>query len=129
MARVAWVFTDLTDSSTYSWEVNPLDGNDGTFEKSITYQSTAAPDGRLLIFEGRDQPNNASWTGTILSQNQYDTLKLWYQKRHQVQIEDDLGRTFIVYVTKFSPQRVRNTTYPWKHTYSIEYVIIEETTT
>lgn len=124
MARIPWIFRDLVTNDTYQWEVNPNEGGSPIYEKSITYQNTSAPDGKTLIFEGRDQPATGTFSGVLLTEEQYDTLYTWWNKRHQVQIEDDLGRTFVIYITKFVPRRERARNYPWKHSYTVDYVIL-----
>lgn len=125
MARIAWVFTDLATADSYVWPINPNDGGSPQYLKTINYQNTAAPDGKTLIFEGRDEPATASFSGVLLTEEQYNALYDWWKKRHQVQIEDDLGRKFVIYITKFQPKRERSRTHPWKHTYTCEYVILD----
>lgn len=124
MARVAWVFTDLTNSTTYSLPINPRDDGSLQYEKQITYKNTSAPNGKTLIFEGQDQPHNASASGTLLTQAQYDAFVTWFTKRHQIQIVDDLGRTMVVYITAFKPKRKLSRSFPWRHEYTFDYVIL-----
>lgn len=125
MSVVKWVFTDLTDASEYTFDINPNEGGTPAYKKNINYQSTAAPDGKTLIFEGRDQAGTATFSGVILYQEQYDALVLWFQKRHQIQVTDDLGRTFMIYVVSFEAKRQRAVHYPWKHSYTVEYVVVD----
>lgn len=125
MARIPWVFTDLTDASTYSFPINPKDDGSLQYEKSIVYQNTSAPDGKTIIYEGRDTPNTTSFSGTILTEDQYNAMVEWFSKRHQIQVVDDLGRTFSIYITKFNPKRKLSRTYPWRHDYTVEYTILD----
>lgn len=125
MARIPWVFTDPTDSTTYSFPINPKDDGSLQYEKQITYKNTSAPVGKTLIYEGQDQPKATSFSGTILSQTQYEAMVLWFTKRHQIQVVDDLGRTFMIYITAFKPSRKLSRTYPWRHDYTVEYTILD----
>lgn len=122
-AVVKWSFYDGT--TTYTFEINPSDGGSPSRKKSITYKSTAAPDGKTLIFEGRDQPITVSFSGTLLTQAQYDAFETWFDKRQQVRITDDLGRQYWIYIESFDPKRVRARSHPWKHTYSIEATVLD----
>jgi hypothetical protein len=125
MARIAWVFTDLVTAETYSLPINPNDGGSPSYKKNIVYQNTAAPDGNVLMFEGRDDPKTSSFKGVLLTEDQYNTFVEWFEKRHQIQITDDLGRTFVCYITSFDPTRRRSAIHPWKHEYTCEYTIID----
>jgi len=125
MARVAWEFTDLVTNDTYSLPVNPNDGGSPSFRKNISYQVTAAPDGKVLMFEGRDEPMQSQFSGVILTEEQYEAFVEWYSKRHQIKIKDDLGREFVCYITSFDPKRKRSALHPWKHDYTCEYTIID----
>lgn len=127
-SRIAWVFRDLhlTTPEEYSWEVNPREFDIG-YRKTLQYESTSAPDGRALVYEGRDEVKRISFSGTILSEDQYNEMMHWFNKRYQLEIEDDLGRTFSIYITAFQPKRERSRSYPWKHTYSCEAIVLDWT--
>lgn len=122
---VKWKFDDLTDSSTYTFEINPNEGGSPQYKKTIQTANTAAPDGKTLIFEGRDEAQQLTFSGTILSQAQYDAMVTWFNKRHQVRITDDLNRAYMVYITSFEPKRVRAVHYPYKHTYTVNYIVVD----
>lgn len=123
--RIPWVFIDPLDSSTYEWEINPNDDGSLQYEKTVNYKNTSAPDGKTIIFEGRDAPRSTSFSGVVLTEDQYNAMVTWFNKRHQIQIEDDLGRVFTIYITKFAPKRVRSRSHPWRHEYTCEYVILD----
>ena len=122
MAR--WTFTDLTNSQTFSFPVNPSEGGTPERAKSISYENTAGPDGRTLIYEGRSAPLKLSWSGTILEQAHLQALEEWFDKRHQIQLTDDIGRQFMIYITDFKAERVRSALYPWKHRYSMSATVL-----
>lgn len=122
---VRWIFTDPTDSSSYTFEINPNEGGSPTLKKNVLFKNTAAPNGKTLIYEGRDDPVTFSFSGTLLTQAQLEAFETWYLKRHQIVITDDLGRTFSVYITSFDPKRVRSAHIPWKHTYTVEAISLD----
>lgn len=122
---VRWKFDDPITLETWIWEVNPNEGGTPTYKKQMTYTQTTAPDGKTLVFEGADEPQTLTFSGTLLSQSQLDTLVTWYKKRHQIKLTDDLGREFWIYITGFAPKRIRNASQPWKHTYEINATIVD----
>jgi hypothetical protein len=119
-ARIPWIFTDPFTAETYSMEVNPNEFSE-THQKKISFEVAAAPGGKTLVFEGNADPVKYSVSGTLLTEAQYNAMMTWYEKRVQIQIQDDLGRTFTVYITSFSPTRKRSTTYPWRHTWNADF--------
>jgi hypothetical protein len=76
MPVVRWTFEDLTVTTptTYEFEINPNQGGSPRYQKQIMTKSTCAPDGRVIIQEGRDLPNEMSFTGVILKEEMYDDL-------------------------------------------------------
>lgn len=124
MAVVRWTFFDAVTSSTYTFAINPREGGAPERNKQLVYQNTAAPDGKTLILEGRDEVQKLEFSGVILEQAEYDAFNTWYEKRHQVKVTDDLGRQFWVYLTSFKPKRERAASHPWKHTYTVSATIL-----
>lgn len=117
-----WRFTDPTNSTTYIFEISPNDGGTPSRKKQIFYSKTTAPDGINITMEGRDEPANGSFSGVLLSQTQFDAFNTWYEKRHQIQVTDDLNRTMTIYITGFDAKRKFSTSHPWRHTYTIDYI-------
>lgn len=122
---VRWTFYDPTGPTTYNFPINPNEGGSPELRKTISYQNTSAPDGKVLVFEGRDSPPTMSFSGTLLTEAQYEAFETWFQKRRQIKITDDLDREYWIYITSYAPKRVRARNYPWKHTYQIEATIID----
>lgn len=120
---VKWQFYD--GSTTEVFEVNPNEGGSPTRRKTMTYKNTAAPDGKTLVFEGRDEPGEISFSGTLLTQEQFDMFEEWWDKRQQVRITDDLGRQYWVYIHTFDAKRIRARSHPWKHEYTVEATILD----
>lgn len=122
---VKWVFEDLTDLTTATFEINPNDGGTPPYEKNITTQNTLAAGGRTLLFEGSTKEQELSFSGAILTSTQLDMLIFWFTKRHQIQLTDDLGRVMMIYITKFDPKRVRKASNVHYHTYTVTAQIVD----
>lgn len=121
-----WTLYDPVTVYTYTFQANP-DGEALVAAKTLTYESTAAPSGGLLVYEGNDQPTTLTLSGTLLSVDQYHNMMDFYAMRHQVQLTDDLNRVRWVYITSFAPTRVRSATFPWKATFSLVCYVLAET--
>jgi hypothetical protein len=124
--RIPWYFRDLTTDPVeeYMWEVNPREFS-LAHKKAISFANTSAPDGKTIIWQGRDEPRRIQFSGTILREEQYEEMLHWFGKRHQVQVEDDLGRTFWLVITDFQPKRERSRSFPWKHSYTCEAIVVD----
>jgi len=125
MAVVRWTFYDPVTSETWQFNLNPKEGGSLQYEKNLTYEVTTDPDGKTLIFEGRDQPMESSFSGTILEEDHYNALLTWWQKRRQIRLTDDLNRQMWIYIKSFAPKRQRTVHYPWRHEYEVTFVIID----
>jgi len=124
-AVVKWIFTDPTNSTSYQFPMNPSDGGSPAYQKTISYSSAAGQGGNVLMFEGRDAVKTYSVTGTILTQEHYEAMITWFNKRHALTVTDDLGRTFSIYITGFTPRRRRSALYPYKHEYQLDYTELD----
>lgn len=122
---VRWNFLDTTTSTTYEFAINPSNGGNPVYKKNIAQQNTVAPGGKTLLFEGADSPQELSWDGTVLTQAQHEMFITWFQKRHQVQLTDDLGRSFMIYITEYTPTRQRSIHYPYKFSYNMKAIVVD----
>lgn len=122
---VKWNFTDLSTSDTQDFLINPNEGGEVELAKNLNTQATVAVDGKTVIFEGAPVVPVISFSGTILDEDQYDMFRSWFFVNHQLQLTNDLGETLVIYITKFSPKRVRSSTVPWKMTYTVEALIMD----
>lgn len=125
MSVVRWVFRDPSTLETYQFAVNPSEGGAPSYNKTAVYTKTSAPDGKVIRFEGRDEPSQLAFSGTLFSEEEFDAFVRWWDKRYQIQVEDDLGRQFYIQIDSFVPTRVRARNYPWKHTYQVAATIID----
>lgn len=125
MPVVRWVFEDPVTLVSYTFAINPSDGGAPGYQKTINYQNTAAPDGKVISFEGRDQPRVMEFSGVLFTEAEYDAFFEWWNKRYQVSVTDDLGRTFSILINSFVPTRRRARSHPWKHDYTIQATIVD----
>lgn len=119
-----WVFHDPVTDESYTFVVNPNEGGTPSRKKKLGYQATTAPDGAVIMYEGREEPQNTEVSGTILYRLQYDAMIEWFDKRHPVEVTDDLDRIMTIYITDFEAKRVRSRNYPWKHTFTMKYIVL-----
>ncbi len=122
---VRWKFDDDVLSTTYTVPINPNSGGTPNFQKSLNVSNTAGPNGNVLVFEGRDAPRQMQVSGVILDQTHLDNLQLWAEKRYQVTLTDDLSRVFSIYITGFEAKRTRAQSHPYKHEYTLSYIIVD----
>lgn len=120
---VRWKFFDGV--TEVEFPINPSEGGSPQYEKNFVFEDTSAPEGKTLVFEGRDSPKPLNFSGVILTEAHYDFMIEWWDKRNQVRITDDLGREFWVIIKSFRPKRERAHSYPWKHSFDVEAVIVD----
>lgn len=121
---VKWTFTDPTDSSVYTFAINPNDGGSPQYKKRVVQVNTTAPNGNVVVYEGADEPLSGSFSGVILDLTQYQAMVTWFSKRYPIMVEDDLGREQTIYITEFTPKRERARSHPYKHSYTVSYVVL-----
>lgn len=121
---VRWTLYDPVELVTYTFGMNPVEGGSPEAKKRVNYMNTSAPDGLTIIYEGQDEVMLIPWSGTLLTQAEFDALWQWWDKRRQLLLTDDLGREYWIYIQTFVPKRVRAATAPWKHTYTVTAVIL-----
>ena len=126
MARTAWVFTDPVTSATYNWEINPYEGGTPGIRKNILTKSTAASDGQAILQEGRDDVQELTVTGHLLSEELLAAMKTWANKRYPVLLTDDLGRQFRIYITAVEFDRERSVNRVWRHLNKVTYLVLAE---
>lgn len=128
MARTAWKLEDTVLAETYFLPVNPHTDDAGmALSKVSTYQVVAATyqDSSLndrigtLIQLAPDEQVKFGYTGNVYNKAELEAWEYWASKPYPIEMTDDLGRTFLVYLESFQPSRVRSRQYPWKHSYKL----------
>lgn len=125
MAVVRWVFTDPVTLDEYEFELNPSEVTEPQYEKSLTYEKTAGAEGKTLAYEGRREVQRLAWKGAILDEAEHLVFKEWFEKGYQIDVTDDLGQEFRIYITKYLPERKRAVMHPYKRAYSMEALIVD----
>jgi hypothetical protein len=119
-----WELYDPQTGESYSFLINPLSWNLNPLVKNMTNQP-ASHGSRQISFQGRNQPQTMTFSGTILEESEYSALQRWANKRNQVKLTDDLGRIMWIYIMRFSPQRQLSPNNPFYFSYSIEATILD----
>lgn len=122
-----WIFYDYWNSGPtpyyYQWEINPSDGGSPEVSKNLAISQNVGPNRMNLVQEGQSVIPTLQFSGTILTQQQYETLELWFDRRVLIEMSDDLHRTFYGVFSKFAPKRARRPRNPWYHTYDAEFAV------
>lgn len=122
---VKWQFHDPSLPETYVFEINPNEDGLPGYRKNYSYQGTSAPNGKVLLFEGREDPRRGQFSGVTLSQAQHEAFIYWYEKSNQIQVTDDLGRTFTIVIESYEPTRRWTKSHNWKHDYTMSYIVVD----
>lgn len=122
---VKWKFEDFIEEDEYTFLINPNKGGTPEMKKNIIQRNTTAPDGKTILFEGRDEPMTFTFSGTLRDETQLTTLQSWVQRRNQIRLTDDLGRSYSVYLTGISATRIRAAQALWKHEWEITAVLVD----
>lgn len=125
MARIGWIFYDPVNDITEIMEVNPNSGASPDYRKNLTKKGTSAPDGPTLVFEGNPGAVQFPFSGVILTEAQYNFLFNAWDKRYPIEITDDLGRVWRIYLETFSPKRKIAHDHPWRHDYTCDGVLVQ----
>lgn len=135
MARIPWYFHDPVLDETYAWPVNPSEDNgSNTISKASKFQvqagmhrnSAGIDDISTIMMQGGKDLESFSYSGNIYNQQQLEAFEYWCEKDYAVELTDDLGRTWSVLIESFSTQRVRSNQNPYKHSYQMTGIILEE---
>ncbi len=119
-----WKFYDPKVGETYVFEINPDTGGSPTYGKRVVKQSTLGPGRSTLIVEGAPPATNIDFSGVTLSKTQLDAFVNWFNRRRAVQLTDDLGRQWMVYIKSVEAERKRNVTEQYEHHYKISTVVV-----
>ncbi len=120
---VQWRFTDPVTSDTYFFESNPTSGGTPGRSKNLVYQNSAA-NNRTLAYKRAEEARTVRVQGTLYSQAQLYALAEWSQKRYPITLQDDLERTFTIYIEGLDVRRKRTADTPYAHDYTLSYVVV-----
>jgi hypothetical protein len=120
---IAWTFTDGIAPETYQVPINPNQGGSPQLQKTLT--TTTSSNGTEIVFEGRDRPRTFSIRGVILEESHLTAFENWYNKNYQVQVTDDLSRTYWIYITRFTAERAPSRNHNFRHKFTMEYTEVD----
>lgn len=135
MARTAWSFVDPETTDQYFWPVNPnTDGGSNSRVRNTGFSVEAGMRrtslnedtiDNIVMFVNIEQ-KTFNYSGFVYTQDQLDDMVAWCEKEYPIEMYDDLGRGFLVYITTFSLSRVRSRQNPYKHSYNFNGIILED---
>lgn len=120
-----WTFHDPVTNTTYTLPVNPKEGGEREYEKTVNTQDTTAPDGRTIVFEGRDKPGAIAWSSYFRSTAERDDFITWWRKRRQILRTNDLGEQDWIYLVKLSPKRKHVVNRRYRADYDINAIVLD----
>lgn len=135
MSRTAWSFVDPVTSDTYSLPVNPnADNGSNSYTRNVNYEvvagayQTAAGDDTIdtMVFESNVEQKTFSYQGFVYNQEEYNAFNEWVAKAYPFEMYDDLGRGWLVYINSFQYTRVRSRQFPFKHSYEMQGIILQD---
>lgn len=122
--RTAWQLYDPVTLVTVSLDINPNDGGTPGLTKAVNSQSTVAPDGLPIFYQGNNEPQMMEFSGFVYEEEQLDVLLEWAAKNRIILITDDLARAYRVMVTSFIPKRIRRSRKPYYHSYTMTAMVM-----
>ena len=119
----------LTDNSTGTPEVLTFDWNPDSFNppgrQGTTQNSlTTAPNGQLIVFQGRDQARTARFSGKVGTQSFFTSLDTWKDKWYPLVLTDDQGQTWDIVIQQWTWERIRRANNQWRYNYTAEVLVL-----
>lgn len=125
MARTPW---KLTDNSTGSPVVLEFDWNPNKFDPpgrsaNVAEELTTAPNGQVIVFQGRDKTRKATFAGAVGSQTFYNSLNTWKDKWYPLTLTDDQNNSWTILITDWKWTRIRRTN-NWRYDYTATVMVL-----
>lgn len=133
--RRGWRFYDPILDETYVFPVNPnADSGSNARSRSVAYIDVAGSRQNSLgnhtidtiMYTTGIEQSTFSYDGNVYDIDQFNALNNWANKGRPIHMIDDLGRELLVYITKLTFSRVRSRQNPFKHSYNLSGIILEE---
>ncbi len=118
----------LTDNSTGSPVVLTFDWNPTEFEHpgrraNLLTELVSAPNGGIVVFQGRDKSRELTFSGAVGTQTFYDSLDLWKDKHYPLTLTDDQGNEWTILFQTWTWKRVKRRN-PWRFDYTARALIL-----
>ena len=121
---VAWTLDDFSTGSqvTYTFAINPNEFRAPGYDGNLTTQVTTAPNGQVILFQGRKNPGTGSMSGTVRTSTDFDNINTWMSKGYPLTLTDDLGVARDILITRL--EWTRASKHMFKYDWSADFVVI-----
>ncbi len=121
----AWTITDNSTGSpvVMTFDINPVTFDPPGRNTNIVVSLTTAPNGQTLLFQGRDNPGELSFTGAVLTQSFYNKLDAEKDKNYPLVLTDDQGNTWNIVFRSWRWTRLRRTN-NWRFDYQTTAIVV-----
>lgn len=115
--RLVW----YQEADDYVFDINPNDGGSPAVTKNLAVTQSTGPNRVNILQEGQSAAPVLDFSGTILTQQHYEALETWFDKRIFLKLTDDLNREFYGVFSRWTPRRTRRPNNVWFHTFDAEF--------
>jgi len=124
MAR--WKLTDYSTGSPVelTFSINPISFTPPGRTANLQTESTTAPNGQPIVFQGYDKNKRLSFSGLVYSQSAYNDLDTWKDKRNVLELTDDQGQTWNVLFSSWNWTRKKSALNQWRFDYNAEAIVM-----
>ncbi len=123
MAWQRWQFYDPVELEVWTVPINPSKVSEPSLKKNVAQQSTLAGP-PMIVGGGRPIPE-FKFEGTTLTNDHHLAFVRWWEKGNKVRITDDFGNQWWVYITEYTPERVRSHRHE-KRTFTMTCMVVGE---
>ena len=133
--RIPWRFYDPIEDETWFLPINPKeDQGSNAISKTNKYEistsnytdnSNELRVGDVVIMAGPDEQEKLSYSGDILTKEQYDLFNYWFSKEDPWHLRDDLGREWSIIIESYDTPRVRSGKFRYRHRYTFTAIVLE----
>lgn len=126
MALVPWTLTDNSTGTpeVFTFPINPVEHKPPNRQANITEETSSAPNGQVIMFQGRDRLRKGSFSGAVLTVGFYTDLDAWANKWYPLIMTDDAGQAWAIMITEIDWARVKRVLWPYRHNYTINYTVV-----
>jgi len=120
-----WTLTDNSGGApvVMTFDINPVGFEPPGRDATIESQSTTAPNGQHIFFQGKDQIPTASFEGAVNTQTFFDTLNIWKDKSFPLVLTDDEGRSWTILFKGWKWTRIKRRS-PNRWDYTAEVFVL-----
>lgn len=123
----AYDFSNVSTVDTYVLPTNPKRMSRSFGGVVFTDEPTTVSNGNVITWEGAPKPPTWIFEGNVLSQADYRAMVHWGKTGQRFYVTDHFGHRYLVKVTEFKTQRVRDLNRPWHHTYTMTVSVLRGT--